>query len=128
MIRIGKWRSHKESDLKYRFIHQSIRVSDLTPEQVQAFRIADNKMAEFDLNLNLNDIALELKEMANHDFNLELTGFVCSEIDSLSGDLLFESGNTDPDARPDIEEGGNHGCQGDPSVGCEERTSSEADT
>ena len=86
-----------------------IRVSDLTPEQVRAFRIADNKVAESDLNLD--DIALELKELADLDFDLELTGFDCSEIDSLIGDLLLENGNADPDAVPDIEEGGAPGWQ-----------------
>ena len=80
-----------------------IRVSDLTPEQIRAFRIADNKVAESELNLE--DIALELKELADLDFNLELTGFDSAEIDELIGELLLESGNTDPDAVPEVEEG-----------------------
>ena len=86
-----------------------IRISDLTPEQVRAFRMADNKVAESDFNLD--EIARELKELVDLDFDLELTGFDCSEIDGLIGDLLLESGQTDPDAVPKVDEDEAHRCQ-----------------
>lgn len=61
-----------------------IMVEDLTPEQIKAYRIADNKtaeLAEWD-----NDLLIgELNELKLSDYNLELTGFDLAEIDKLMG-------------------------------------------
>jgi 3'-phosphoadenosine 5'-phosphosulfate sulfotransferase (PAPS reductase)/FAD synthetase len=59
-----------------------IRVSDLTPEQVKAFRIADNKTAEYstwDKDLLLG----ELSDLKKVNFDLSLTGFQDNELDKL---------------------------------------------
>lgn len=68
----------------------TIKVDDLTPEQVKAFRIADNKtaeIAEWDFNL----LAKELEELKLADYNLELTGFDFSEAEQLLDSLKDEN-------------------------------------
>jgi DNA modification methylase len=60
----------------------TIKVEDLTHKQIKALRIADNKtgeIAEWDFELLL----IELEELKTDGFNLELTGFDLSEIESL---------------------------------------------
>ena len=57
--------------------------SDLTPEQVKAYRIADNKSAEFadwDYDLLIN----EIDELTLAEFDVELTLFTQDEIDTMS--------------------------------------------
>ncbi|MEC1788624.1 DNA modification methylase [Schinkia azotoformans] len=68
----------------------TIKVDDLTPEQVKAFRIADNKtaeIAEWDFDL----LAQELEELKLVDYNLELTGFDFSEAEQLLDSLKDEN-------------------------------------
>jgi len=60
-----------------------IRVEDLTPEQVKAFRIADNKVAEF-AEWDAEMLAIEFEELRLADFDLELTGFDLDDINVLS--------------------------------------------
>lgn len=78
----------------------------LTPEQVQAYRIADNKtgeIAEWDYNL----LPMELKDLQNADFDLSVLGFDSDELDKLlngeEGDALID-GETEPDAVPEVPE------------------------
>ncbi len=47
--------------------------NDLTPAQVKAARIADNKIAESEWDMDL--LKLELEELKELDFDLDLTGF-----------------------------------------------------
>lgn len=59
-----------------------IIADDLTPAQIKAFRIADNKVSEFsewDMDILKNEM-LELKEL---DFEIENTGFDIDELDEL---------------------------------------------
>ena len=69
-----------------------IRISDLTPAQIKAFRIADNKVAEsgWDENTLIN----ELKQLEELNFNLSITGFDDDEIELMLNppdlDGLFE--------------------------------------
>lgn len=81
----GLWLAAKALDLPDVPV---VRVSHLTPEQLQAFAIADNQIA----NLNpwddeaLRDALGELNDRSLKgllDFNLEVTGFATSEIDRL---------------------------------------------
>ncbi len=60
-----------------------IVIDDLTPEQVMAFRIADNKTAisEWDFD----NLKLELNELASFNYDLAFTGFDREEIDSITG-------------------------------------------
>ncbi|MDY8025245.1 DNA modification methylase [Paenibacillus polymyxa] len=73
----------------------TILVDDLTPEQVKAFRIADNKTAEYaDWNFEL--LAQELEELKLADYDLSLTGFDMSECEKLL-DTLHEETVDDED-------------------------------
>ena len=60
-----------------------VHVADnLTPEQVQAYRIADNRtgeIAEWDYSL----LPLELQELQDANFDLSLLGFDTDELDKL---------------------------------------------
>jgi site-specific DNA-methyltransferase (adenine-specific) len=76
----------------------------LTPEQIQAYRIADNKtgeIAEWDYDL----LPLELADLQMADFDLSLLGFNAAELDSLlNGENTVADGETDPDAIPEVPE------------------------
>lgn len=51
-----------------------IAVTDLTPAQVRAFRIADNKTAEI-AGWDYDALCREFQELSEMDFDLNLTGF-----------------------------------------------------
>ena len=75
--------------------------AELTPDKINAYRIADNRTneeAEWDEDL----LKLEIKELDLKKFNLNLTGFDDKQIN----DLLFEEkqGLTDDDAVPETPE------------------------
>ena len=83
-----------------------IIADNLTPEQVQAYRIADNKtgeIAEWDYAL----LPMELKDLQNADFDLSLLGFDPDELDKLLNGGTEETiteGETEPDAVPEVPE------------------------
>nr|WP_082553947.1 DNA methyltransferase [Altererythrobacter sp. Root672] len=66
-------------------------VGDLSPEERKAYALADNKIA---LNAGWDQdlLALELKELIEFDFEVELTGFSLAEIDF----TLDATRNSDP--------------------------------
>jgi ParB-like chromosome segregation protein Spo0J len=75
---------------------------DLTPEQVKAYRIADNKtaeLAEWDMDL----LPIELKDLQAADFDLSMLGFDEDELAKLL-DGGTKEGLTDPDAVPETPE------------------------
>ena len=76
----------------------------LTPEQVKAYRIADNRtgeIAEWDYDL----LPLELADLQQADFDLSLLGFDAAELDKmLNGDETVTEGMTDPDEVPETPE------------------------
>lgn len=80
--------------------------TDLTPEQVKAYRIADNKtgeIAEWDFNILPN----ELLDLQNADFDLSCLGFNADELNQLlNGDVneTNVAGETDPEAIPEVPE------------------------
>ena len=78
--------------------------TDLSPEKVKAYRIADNKtgeIAEWDFDL----LPIELAELQDMDFDLSLLGFDTSELDQiLNGDDVVTAGQTDPDKLPETPE------------------------
>lgn len=90
-----RYRASKKLGLK----EVPITIADnLTPEQINAYRIADNRTneeAEWDIDL----LKTEIKELELADFNLDLTGF---DEDQLN-DFLFEEqeGLTDEDEVPE---------------------------
>ena len=83
-----------------------IIADNLTPEQVQAYRIADNKtgeIAEWDYAL----LPMELKDLQNADFDLSVLGFDTDELDKLLNGGTEETiteGETEPDAVPEVPE------------------------
>ena len=73
----------------------------LTPQQVKAYRLADNRVAaeaEWDRDL----LALELGELNNEDYDLTVTGFDDDELAALLASGA--EGLTDPDDIPDVPE------------------------
>lgn len=80
----------------------TIKVEDLTPEQVKAFRIADNKTAEF-AEWNFELLAKEMEELKVADYDLSLTGFDWSEAEKLLDTLKEESDGENPDDDFEIE-------------------------
>lgn len=59
-----------------------ICVTDLTPAQVKAYRIADNKVADF-AKWDNDVLAIEMEALKELDFDLDLTGFEEYELDVL---------------------------------------------
>ena len=59
-----------------------IKADDLTPAQIRAYRIADNKTSEY-ATWNNELLSIELEELQDLDFDLELTGFEEWELDNL---------------------------------------------
>ena len=77
-----------------------IELAHLTPTQKKAYILADNKIA---LNAGWDDelLRLELGELEELNFNLDLTGFSTDEIDALKPEQI-PHGLTDEDAVPDL--------------------------
>ena len=73
----------------------------LTPEQVRAYRLADNKLhelSEWDYDL----LPIELSDLRGMDIDLELLGFSSEELEELLGAGIHGNpGLTDPDAVPE---------------------------
>ena len=82
-----------------------VLADEWTPAQVKAFRIAVNKsaeLAEWDTSL----LALEIEDLKELDFDLELTGFELPELEDIMGAGADggTEGQTDPDAVPEAQE------------------------
>jgi DNA modification methylase len=75
-----------------------IIAKDLTPEQIRAFRIADNQCASLsDWNYDL--LPIELSELQDKDYDLSLLGFDPDELAKLL-DPSLKDGLCDPDEVP----------------------------
>lgn len=72
---------------------------DLTPEQIRAYRIADNKTAEL-AEWNLELLPLELAELQGAGIDWSLLGFDTDELAKLF-DPGVQPGLTDPDEIPE---------------------------
>ena len=72
--------------------------TDLTPEQIKAFRIADNKVHEFS-TWNLDLLQTELSELQGMNVDLGLLGFSMDELANIF-DPGVKDGQTDPDNIP----------------------------
>jgi len=75
-----------------------IRAGDLTPEQVRAFRVADNKLHELS-SWDMQLLPLELKDLQGMNFDLSLLGFDASDLATIL-DPDGTQGLTDEDAVP----------------------------
>ncbi len=78
----------------------TVRVDHLSPEQIRAYVIADNKLAE-NAGWDRELLALELKELSLN-FDLTLTGFEMPEVDLLLGEL-DGSGSDAADEIPEVD-------------------------
>lgn len=80
----------------------TISLSHLTPLQVRAYVLADNKLA---MNAGWDDemLALELKDIEMEGFDVSLTGFDEIEVGALLADKT-EEGLTDEDEVPEVPE------------------------
>jgi len=80
----------------------TICLSHLTPTQVKAYILADNKLA---MNAGWDDemLALEIEELKSEGFDIGVIGFDASEIDKLLTENTVE-GNTDEDDSPEVAE------------------------
>jgi len=75
-----------------------IRADDLTPQQVQALRLADNKLHELS-TWDVELLPLELSALKDADFDLSVLGFGEEELAKLL-DGGVQEGLTDPDEVP----------------------------
>lgn len=105
-----------------------IRLGHLTPEQAQAYRLADNRIAlsaKWDEEL----LAAELRALDAASFNLDLLGFDGRELDLLLADGDGE-GSGEDDAPPEppaapISRAGDTWILGDHRIRCGSSTSAE---
>lgn len=67
-----------------------IVADDLTPEQIRAFRLADNKTSEF-ANWNIELLEHELSELEEMSFDMQQFGFVFDSIDWAGVDDLSDT-------------------------------------
>ena len=80
-----------------------IIATDLTPEQEQALRIADNKIAEI-AEWDEDKLKVELAALQEAGFDLSLLAFGDDELDDLLGGESGTHGETEPDAVPETPE------------------------
>lgn len=98
-----RWRAAKHLGM----LEVPVHVADgLTPDQVRALRIADNKSGEI-ADWDLDKLGIELKALENSDLDLDLTalGFDQEELTKLL-DPGAHDGLTDPDECPAIPDAG----------------------
>ena len=80
-----------------------IKADDLTPAQIKAYRIADNKVAEYSTWDN-ELLTIELEKLQELDFDLELTGFDEWEFDELLADKTDDLGENLDEHRETLQE------------------------
>tara|TARA_Y100001937_G_scaffold22983_1_gene32910 strand:+ start:12 stop:1229 length:1218 start_codon:yes stop_codon:yes gene_type:complete len=84
-----------------------IIADNLSEERIKAYRIMDNKSAEY-ASWDLQLLTQELNDLIKMDFDLELTGFSDDELDDLglhyNLDEFVEEGLSDEDEIPELEE------------------------
>ena len=113
----GRWLAYQKFKDEYNLTEPKIeRADDLTPKQVKAYRLADNKLNESDWDM---DLAIEdLKDLDDNLF--ELTGF--------DADLLLEPDEKDdevPDNAPPVAKLGDVWALGRHRVMCGDSTKVE---
>jgi len=91
-----RWKAAQRLGLEKVPVHVA---KDLTPEQIRAYRIADNKLHELS-EWNLDLLPIELAELQALDVDLSLLGFDADELAQLLGGDVTP-GLTDPDDIPE---------------------------
>ena len=95
-----RWRAAQKLGLTMVPVHVAI---NLTPAQVRAYRLMDNRSHE-ETTWDEDLLGLELLDLKELGFDLDLTGFNLHEIDELLARTGGNNGLTDPDAVPEIPE------------------------
>jgi len=90
-----RWKAAKKLALAKVPVHVA---KDLTPEQVRAYRLADNKTNEL-AEWNMELLPIELAALENTDIDLSLLGFDADDLAKLL-DPGVQDGQTDPDEVP----------------------------
>jgi len=72
-----------------------IQVSHLTPEELEAYKIAENQSVMFESDWNLPLLKLEFQNFVDTKFDLELTGFEIPKIDVMLNERNEKSDNQD---------------------------------
>jgi DNA modification methylase len=91
-----RWKAAQKLGMEEVPVHVA---TDLTPTQIKAYRIADNKVAEL-ASWDMDLLPIELSELRGMDIDLELLGFSTEELEKMLGASGTE-GMTDPDAVPE---------------------------
>ena len=91
-----RWKAAKKLGLEKVPVHVA---TDLTPEKVKAYRLADNRLAEL-AEWDMDLLPLELTDLRGMDIDLEMLGFSTAELEKMLGASGTE-GLTDPDAVPE---------------------------
>ena len=79
-----------------------LRVEDLTPTQVRAYILADNKLAE-DAGWDELLVSQELEALQDENFDIELTGFTLDDIKLDTDDSQTASSESEDDEFSDID-------------------------
>jgi len=74
----GRYLAAKELNLKE---IPTIKIENLNPEQIKAYRIADNRLTESDWEYDF--LVQEITALKESNYNLDLLGFNNPEIDSI---------------------------------------------
>lgn len=90
-----RWKAAQQLALEKVPVHVA---KDLTPAQIKAYRIADNKSAEI-ATWNYDLLPIELADLQGMEFDLDLLGFSQDELAKLL-DPGVKDGLTDPDEIP----------------------------
>lgn len=77
--------------------------SDLTKAQIKAYRLADNRVAQ-EATWDDELLAIELADLDDQGFDLDLTGFDASEIEALMDGQEIYNGLVDEDDAPDLDD------------------------
>ncbi len=91
-----RWKAAKKLGITKIPVHIA---TDLSPEQVKAYRLADNKtgeIAEWDFEI----LPIELAELQNSGFDMSILAFGEKELTQLLN-VELKQGQTDPDAVPE---------------------------
>jgi len=91
-----RWKAAQKLGLEMVPVHVA---TDLTPEQVRAYRIADNKSAEL-AEWNMELLPLEMTELQGACFDWSSLGFSADDLAKIF-DPGVQEGLTDPDAVPE---------------------------
>ena len=95
-----RWRGAQKLGLEYVPVHVA---ENLTPAQVRAYRLMDNRSHE-ETSWDADLLGLELLDLKDMGIDMDLTGFEMGEIDDLLSSIDIQAGLTDVDAIPDVPE------------------------